>query len=259
MLLRHAFGVPGMRYEGDVLRLAYGLESWFFLPDQGMTKFEILSRGSAFLTPWTTSPGRLHVVAPAHVTHPWRFRHFAALATREFDWLDAVGEEAVRVVLSVREMNTGRLLAKVPLEQGGHVHPDGIDLAVFAMCDEQDNVQRLEQAGLPVLPLELEDGDGNVVLVGHEKKSDEALVPCSLNGVVVGRDGSTVAVETLGAVTQMGICGGPALGAASADGVRASGMVFARVDVPGPLHNRTLLVSASAIKKFLENEVEMRQ
>jgi hypothetical protein len=258
VVFKHSFSTPGMLYEGDVLRVAFGLESWFCLPEQGMMQYEILSRGSAFLTPWRSDATRLHVVAPAHVTHPWKFRHFAALAGPELDWLDAVREEAVRVVLSVREPGSGRVLAQVRLQPGGKLHPDGVDLAVFGLVDEEAQLGALEAAGLGALPLQLaeagEDG-GSAVLVGHELRGEEALLPCALNGELAGRDGGVAAVRTLGAVSQMGLCGGPAL-QPGPDGARACGMVFARVDAPGPLRDHTLLVTAAAINDFLRSHVE---
>lgn len=257
VVLRHSFGASGVQYEGDVLRLAYGLESWFCLPEQGMKQFEILSRGSAFLTPWSTDPTRLHVVAPAHVTHPWKFRHFAALAGPELDWLEAVREEAVRVVLSVREAGTGRMVAQASLESGGQLHPAGLDLAVFRLAEEEAQVARFEALGLGVLPLPLGAGAAGaaVALAGHELRGEGALVPCALNGELAGSEGGVAAVRTRGAVSQMGLCGGPAL-LSGPGGARACGMVFARVDAPGPLQDHTLLVTAEAIGDFLRSHVE---
>jgi hypothetical protein len=251
--IHHSFGTRGVQYEGgDLLRFAFGLESYFLLPEQGMTQFEILSRGSCFLTP-SSDGSRLRVIAPAHVTHPWKFRHrFGSLAKPELDWLDAVREDAVRVVLSAREMVTGRLLAKVPLENG--VAHSELDLAVFDMCDEFRNMRLLKQAGVSVLPVELQDdaveNETPIVLVGHEMQN-ETLLPCWINGQLVGADSDVTAVKTFGGVSQMGLCGGPGLVQGKGEQVRALGMVFARVDAEGPLFNHTILVSSSAIKDFL--------
>ncbi len=260
--IHHSFGTSGVQHsEGSaqLFRFAFGLESFFCLPEEGMQQFELLSRGSCFLTP-SACGSRLRVVGPAHVSHPWQFRaRFAALAGPELDWLDALAArpEAVRCTLSVRELRSGALLAKIPLHDACSLHPQ-LDLAVFDMCDETENIRRLEEeAGVSVLPVELADStaaiaDRPVVLVGHELKDDETLLPCWLNGQVVGAEDNVVAVKTLGGVAQMGLCGGPALMQEKSDQVRAIGMVFARVDAEGPLFNHTLLVRAEAIKQFLQ-------
>jgi hypothetical protein len=252
--VHHSFGTQGLQYGngGDIFRFAFGLESFFCLPEEGMTQFEILSRGSCFLTP---DGPRLRVVAPAHVSHPWKFRsRFGALAKPELDWLDAVREDAVRVVLSAREIGTGRMLAKVPLENGV-VHPD-LDLALFDICDEFENVRQLEASGISVIPVELGEDtakpDSPVVLVGHELKSEESLLPCWLNGQLVGGESGVAAIKTFGDASQMGLCGGPVLVQANNEQVRSLGMVFARVDAEGPLFNHTLIVTSQAIKAFLK-------
>ena len=228
-----------------------------------MTEFELLGRGSAFLTPWVGEggAGRLHVVAPGHVTHPWRFRHFAALAGPELDWLEAVREEAVRVTLSVREQSSGKTLLEVPLAAGGAVH-DEADLSVWRIGRGEDE-ERLAELGVAAVELAREGSEGRegeaVVLVGHETHGDR-LVPCALNGRVAGEQkGKVVAVKTEGATAQMGLCGGPALMQSGKEGVSTAGMVFARVDAKGPLHNHTLLVSAATIRSFLQNQVEKKQ
>lgn len=251
--VHHSFGTQGLQYDngGDLFRFAFGLESFFCLPEEGMTQYEILSRGSCFLTP---QGSRLRVIAPAHVSHPWKFRgRFAALAKSELDWLDAVREDAVRVVLSVRDVGTGRLMAKVPLENVVN-HPE-LDLAVFDICDEAENLRQLEASGVVVLPVELGEAKESapVVLVGHEMKGEDKLLPCWLNGQFVGREAGVGAIKTFGDTSQMGLCGGPALVQAESDQVRSIGMVFARVDAEGPLLNHTLIVTADAINSFLKD------
>lgn len=256
--IHHSFSTPSIQYDkgGDLFRFAFGLESFFCLPEQGMSQFEILSRGSCFLTPQPNSSS-LRVVAPAHVSHPWKFRaRFGSLAKTDLDWLDAVREDAVRVVLSVREVGSGRLMAKIPLENG--VVHDDLDLALFDLCDEAENLRRLEEAGITVLPVEL-GGEGQmpegtpVVLVGHELKDDTTLLPCWLNGQLAGGDAHVAAVKTLDSVSQMGLCGGPALVQEKNEQVRGIGMVFARVDAQGPLYNHTLVVTADAIRTFMKS------
>lgn len=259
--MHHHFGVSGMQRSGAVLRFAAGLEAWFCLPEHGMTSLEILARGSVFLTPSRNPlwPRHYHALTTAHVTHPWRFRRF--YRGPEHDWLDAVRPEAVEVRLTVRELATGAIVYTAPLTRASeaHVHEE-LDLAVFALADEASHLEALlGDAGL--LPLELaptNSAPGSpVVLIGHDKV-DETLIPCALNGAVVGGEDDLsreahVMVQTHGDTSVMGMCGGPALVQVGRESVAAAGMVFARVDSPHPLQGHTVLVSAAHIGAFVDD------
>jgi hypothetical protein len=201
----------------------------------------------------------MHVLAPAHVTHPWKYRQ-DFYAGEEHAWLDCVHEEAVRVVLTVREEVTGRIIASVPL-QDPLVHPNA-DLSVYGMGEaESAHLATLESL---VLPLELvpKVEEGMVtVLVGNDKV-EESLEPCWLNGVVEGvapgptSDSEHVVVQTGRSLSVMGMCGGPAVVHPSPEsGPMAAGLIFARVD-SGPLKGRTMLVSSGTIQNFLATVVE---
>ena len=253
MLLAHDFSVSGLRTGGSVLRCAVGLESWFQLPEQGMQKMEILARGSAFVTPAASHlQHTLHVLAPAHVTHPWRYRG-DFYAGDQHAWLDHVREEAVQVRLTVRALESGAIVHTSLLENP-QVH-GAADLAVYRICDEASQLQSLENLGFALMPIELcapgEAAEGTAtVLVGNDLR-DERLVPVSLNGRLEGHAGGAAVVSTVGATSMLGMCGGPALVAVGSQGnVKAAGLVFARVE-SGPLTNHTLLVSSGVISDFL--------
>lgn len=253
--IHHNFATSGLQYGGPITRFAAGLEAWFKLPEHGMKEYEILARGSLFLTPASKDyKRRFHVVAPAHVTHPWRFRHF--YRGPDHDWLDAVHEDAVKVLVTVREEGSGNILYHAELDDP-MVHPM-LDLSVYGIGE--DHLGALSEAGLDLLPLELarkEDmSDGTpVVLVGNDKR-DEKLFPCWLNGSLQGQAEGHAVVATRDAESVMGMCGGPAIIHASSGPV-AAGLIFARVDSDGPLKGTTVLVTAPQIAEFT-SQVEKR-
>ena len=75
-------------------RFLFSLSSWFKVPEQGMQRFEILARASAF--PVTQQNGELAFVTSAHACCPWRFPNYYA-----DDWLQFVDERHTPVALSV--------------------------------------------------------------------------------------------------------------------------------------------------------------
>jgi hypothetical protein len=95
------------------LRHSYTLSSWFMLPDQGMTSFEVLSRASAFLTLWRSAPEhgsthralnlpKYHVLGSAHVTHPFYFPNY--YPEHQYPWLQYVTEEDTLNKLELRSV-----------------------------------------------------------------------------------------------------------------------------------------------------------
>jgi hypothetical protein len=90
---------------GQPLKYSFGITSYFMLPEQGMENYEILSRSSLFLVKARKPDQRkqIHILAPAHVTHPWLYRQF--YPGPNFDWLKFVREEAVVNKLGIREVS----------------------------------------------------------------------------------------------------------------------------------------------------------
>jgi hypothetical protein len=70
------------------------------LPEQGMTKYDILSRSSLIFVQSKHQKKKFHLIAPLHVTHPWLFSHFYPQ-----EWLQFVTEKSVKNFLGFREVN----------------------------------------------------------------------------------------------------------------------------------------------------------
>jgi len=252
--IHHQFGVPGLqRGPGPLLGFSASIESWFQLPEQGMKEWEILSRGSVFITPQLrlTAPAQYAVISAAHVSHPNLYRRF--YPGPEHAWLEAVRSNAIRFQLTVREAVTGVALKTMPLQCDG-VHRD-LDLSLFSLQDEHQHVDELFES-FGVLPVELAGGDPfpegtPVVLVGHDLVTEEQLIPIWLNGTLMADCEQHMVVQTLGDLSPMGLCGGPALLQRGSESAVAAGMVFARVQPPHALEGNTLLVSAHSIREFM--------
>ena len=82
----------------------------FMLAEQGMTSFEVLSRGSCFFVSSSSGGGSPPILLSAsHITHPflWQSRFYP-----ELDWLTYVEERHVKRVLEFRDPVSGELLAE---------------------------------------------------------------------------------------------------------------------------------------------------
>ena len=220
--VHHDYGARGMLERGGALRFALGLEAWFELPEQGMREPELLARGSVFATPAAAGAGRaLHLLAPAHVTHPWRYRG-DFYAGPEHAWLDHVRPEAVEVRLTARALGSGALLLAAPL-RAPRVHGEA-DLAVYGLADEEAALAALEARGAAVLPVPLAEpgraGPGTpCVLVGNDQRGDQ-LVPVGINGRIEGHAGGAVVIDTGDTPSVLGMCGGSNM---SGEGLRCAG------------------------------------
>jgi hypothetical protein len=83
-----------------LLRHTMCVSSWFILPEQGMTSYELLSRSSCFLIPKLTKfKNNFHVISCAHVTHPFLFKKYYPE-----DWLQFITEENIKVKLVNKEI-----------------------------------------------------------------------------------------------------------------------------------------------------------
>ena len=76
-------------------RFLFSLSSWFKVPEQGMQRFEILARASAF--PVVQQDGELAFVTSAHTCCPWKFPNYYA-----DDWLQFVDERHTRYTVEIR-------------------------------------------------------------------------------------------------------------------------------------------------------------
>lgn len=123
-------------------RVALSFTSWFRVPEQGMKRFEILSRASAFAVTSKRAPtNAVHIVAALHVPCPFLFRNYYPLS--DYPWLSAVEDKHVRSRVEFRKVSsadpslprrrtplqppapqrgTGKLLGHFDLSQGIWAH-----------------------------------------------------------------------------------------------------------------------------------------
>lgn len=79
-------------------RLSASITSWFRLPEQGMPRYEMLCRGTAFCVEDPRARS-LAFFTCSHVAAPWRWPRLYPLP-----WLEHVKEEHTRCVLHVTEV-----------------------------------------------------------------------------------------------------------------------------------------------------------
>lgn len=141
-------------------RLSASITSWFRLPEQGMLRYDVLCRGTAFCVreegASETSP--LYFFTCSHVAAPWRWPKLYPLP-----WLEHVREEHTRCVLHVTEGKSGRVLERLLLEPAV-LHHDALDVCVLRLQDQKEALRRMAKHGLQLEPLVLSD---QVPVPGH--------------------------------------------------------------------------------------------
>eukprot|EP01080_Neovahlkampfia_damariscottae_P012626 gene12626-6530_t len=110
------------------------ISSWFYLPEQGMKSFELLSRSSCFLIPRLSSlyQKNFHIATCAHVTHPFYYKKYY-----KEDFLDYITEEDVKVHLEIRNFKNGKEIMNFELEPKIHVHQK-LDLSILHFKNENE-------------------------------------------------------------------------------------------------------------------------
>eukprot|EP01124_Arcella_intermedia_P007619 TRINITY_DN1469_c0_g1_i14.p2 TRINITY_DN1469_c0_g1~~TRINITY_DN1469_c0_g1_i14.p2 ORF type:complete len:268 (+),score=62.38 TRINITY_DN1469_c0_g1_i14:39-842(+) len=246
----------GYNYGGKKLRCSLGLGSFFMLPEQGMEKFEVLSRGSLFLMKSKSRSKQLHLVSAAHITHPFAFPQL--YSPNQYPWLQFVYEEATLNYLQIRQMDTGAILQQFPTERRLFKKMDA-DLVVMHLKDEKGFLNSLSKYDIQIAPLnlkrELLESSQEVEIIGHDFKQnevgEEVSVPASLKGTIhLHANGKYYAKTPYPAV--MGLCGGPVV-QENAD--ECVGMVEALVtnapQVPA-LKDNVSIIPSSLIQLFID-------
>lgn len=181
------------------------------------TEFELLARGSAFFVRGP-STGRPIAVVSAHVAAPHRFRHYFPQA-----WLQHVRDADCRSILQLElDASTSDDTERKSHHISTHSLVHGfrhatLDVGAFVVAED-----RVRDLGLQVLTLpDIDQGDaahGNVViagfrLVGDSGSGTERVVLAHVQGKVAEVWNSRVFVDTGSVLTEMGMCGGPAVSA----------------------------------------------
>lgn len=150
-------------------RMSVSITSWFQLPDQGMMRYEMLSRGTAFCVHppagkgGSTSPVEaanvpLYFFTCSHVTAPWRWPKLYPLP-----WLEYVKDEHTLCTLHVTDGRRGPVVKRFLL-QPTVVHHDSLDVCVLRLQNQEYAIRQMAKYGLRLEPLVL---GSNVPAPGH--------------------------------------------------------------------------------------------
>ena len=112
-------------------KVAVSISTWFRVPEEGMTEFEILCRASAFLVRSKNPkyPAKFHLLTASHVVAPWRFPKYYP-----DEWLRYVNQNHTQYTLEIRD-DHGVMLGTASI-LGNTLHHCTRDLAVLHLEDE---------------------------------------------------------------------------------------------------------------------------
>eukprot|EP00605_Chrysophyceae_sp_TOSAG23-4_P002161 GSChrysophyteH1.ASY1.ANO1.2389.1 assembled CDS len=117
-------------------KLALSVSSWFCIPEQGMTEFEVLSRASAFLI--QSFVPKYHVVTASHVVAPWLWPKYYP-----DEWLQHVNESHTHYTVELRDED-GVFVTQSECFPVSY-HHQSRDLAVLHLEDEKTNIDMLRE------------------------------------------------------------------------------------------------------------------
>jgi len=202
------------------------MSSWFCVPEQGMTSFELLSRASCFLveTPRHRDE-QFHVLGAGHVPFPFRFPQY--YPPEQYQWLECVQPHHTKSILELRNENDGSHIASFPLRADLLAH-DTRDIVLGSIAEEDHFMEKYRQ----------EFGNNSPALILSSSTPSESsqkavrIIGCGVDNAgmpdevtFVQRAEGVVAVATnahLFAATdteiKMGICGGPVLASVEGEG-----------------------------------------
>lgn len=235
----------------------FSLSTWFWLPEQGMKHFELLSRASVTCVEWRQKRGgcggggvpppaaapeaaavpAFHIITSQHVTHPYAYERYYPLEA--YPWLPHVREGSVRASLEVRRAD-GALEDSFSLSRRMFRHPSRDVSAVHIDHDELEEfgafVARLRGDGIEFTPMALGGSavpEGSPLsFYGHQLVSmrdeatgddDSLLLPTVVRGALLGRTDLQTFARTESTL-EWGMCGGPVV-AGGADGRECVGIV----------------------------------
>ena len=124
-------------------KVAVSISTWFRVPEEGMTEFEILCRASAFLVRSKNPkyPAKFHLLTASHVVAPWRFPKYYP-----DEWLQYVNQNHTQYTLEIRD-DHGVMLGTASI-LGNTLHHCTRDLAVLHLEDEASADQLFATHGI---------------------------------------------------------------------------------------------------------------
>eukprot|EP00741_Cyanophora_paradoxa_P003248 tig00000691_g3156.t1 len=244
---------------------SFGLNTFFYLPEQGMEGWDPLSRSSAFLL--RARPGfgkKYHVVGTAHVTHPFLFTHLYADDRHAF--LHFVREDATMYHIDIRASESGVPIKSARLGPRAFRHPT-LDLVVLHIEDEARFEEDMDEVDIGPAPLELAADapppDAALEYVGHNffkdpQDGEEFLIPYSTAGRLTRWAGSRFFGSTKGGELEMGMCGGPVVHGGKVVGMVEGLVSGVKESAPEELKavvGNAVCIGAGEIAKFVK-EIE---
>ncbi|KAK8803849.1 hypothetical protein WA158_001543 [Blastocystis sp. Blastoise] len=189
-------------------KIVLSCTSWFRVPELGMEKFEVLSRGSTFAVKadknWETN---YHFFAPFHVTAPYLFPGY--YPTDKYPWLQAIHENHVIFTIELRDMMNGQIIKRLGADNRLYSHPSK-DVCVIHLNKEGQALSELKEMGISINPLELSKQPVQKGEKYDEEKQEDVsiLLPRKVPGQLLAASNHRIFAKTEENLTQ-GMCGGP--------------------------------------------------
>lgn len=181
-----------------------------------MSRYEILSRASAFLHEPDRHSSNLALFTSGHVSHPHRFTRYYPTQ----DYLKALDDTHLRYSLELCEPGTGQVKVRQRLPLLPIVRHSSLDLSLMWLSKKESDALRVTLAACSagVVPLLLErrpvENGVRVRVDGHFLQGTGEtgfMLPRAIPGKVSFRSPAQVFLDTR-EVLEMGSCGGPVIG-----------------------------------------------
>ena len=146
------------------------LTSWFCLPEQGMTGFEVLSQASAIAVQLDDDGHCPVFLSSCHVMMPWKWRNYYPQP-----WIEFLRPEATRYSIEVRDAYSGVILSTHELDRDTlRAHPSR-DVAAISL--DANAVDAYTASGHALNPVVLSPEplgfDTEVTVAGHSIVEDD--------------------------------------------------------------------------------------
>jgi hypothetical protein len=233
------------------------ISSWFFVPNQGMTGYELLSRSSALIIkkdPQKTPSGKkYHILTCAHVTHPQLFKNYYPQ-----DWLNYVDNPISK--FEQRDLSTGNYRCDWDIDENNMFRHPNLDLSVTHLFDEEELTDKILKSEIPLVELSNSSPNVNfqspVIFHGFEllNQDDNTQTPTVVNGSITLLHKNRIYAKTE-QILEMGMCGGAVYNLDKQFIGMIEGIVDKNNQIDPKLLENAAFIPVEEIKRFLE-EIE---